>query len=168
MDSTFDQNMTFIREAVEEIIKPDEIGAYTDDSKRLYRARKFDWIKALIEQVQHSKSAITPKMKCEVIVFLAINELKLVKSLNKHNKYDFFRWEKNAIKSLYAIAKSKDTTPENIADRVTKVLFEDTVYATEKKLLKTLLEGLAFDSNQLGLTEAESSFKSTATGIVVE
>jgi hypothetical protein len=170
MDTThsiFAQNIVFIREAIEEIIKPDEIGSYSDDSKRLYRARKFDWIKALVDQIQDPKAVVTNTNRYEVIVFLTINELKLVRSLSKFNKYEFFNWEKKMIKNLYAIAKKRDTTVENVATRVIEVLKSDTTYAQEQKTLKNLLETLIDSCKKMGFTETENSFKTTADQISI-
>ena len=165
--STFEQNITFIREAIDEIVKPAENGSYSEDSQRLYRARKFGWIRELIEQVQHSKTPVNNRNKCEVVVFLTVDELKLVRSLKRFNRYEFFYWEKKTIKSLYAITQSKDTTVENVASKIITVLTENKAYAQEPKLLKELWEKLSKDCNQLSLVEAEASFKASAEKITV-
>jgi hypothetical protein len=166
-NSTFAQNIVFIREAIEEIVRPEEIGAYSDDSKRLYRARKFEWIKALVDQIQDPTAVAIDINKYEVIVFLTINELKLMRALPKFNKYEFFNWEKKMIKSLYAIVKKGDTTIENVATRVIEVLKADATYAKEQKMLKDLLKTLAGACNKMGFAEAENSFNATANQISV-
>lgn len=165
INSTFTQNIAFIQEAIEEIVKPAENGNYSEDSQRLYRARKFNWIKALVEQVQSSKDAVSSASRCEVIVFLAINELRLVRFLTKFNKYEFFDWEKEMIKTLYDIAKSRNTTPENLADKITAALTADPIYAQEPNMLKYVLEELTGACNNIGLLEAEHSFKAAADRI---
>ena len=167
LHSTFAQNIVFIREAIEEIIKPDEIGSYSDDSKRLYRARKFDWIKLLIEQIQDPKETVTNTNRCEVIIFLAINELRLVRALPKFNRYEFFVWEKKMIKGLYAIVKKRDTTLENVSPRVIEVLKADPTYAKESKMLKDLFLDLEDSCKKLGFMEAENAFKAAADQVTV-
>jgi hypothetical protein len=162
MHSTFAQNIVFIRESIEEIIKPDEIGSYSDDAKRLYRSRKFEWIKLLVEQIQDPKQVVTNTNRCEVIIFLTINELSLVRTLQKFNRYEFFSWEKNMIKNLYGIVKKKDTTIENVATRVIDILKVDTTYAKEPKMLKDLLGKLIGSCQKMGFSEAEHAFKTAA------
>jgi hypothetical protein len=163
--STFAQNIIFIREAIEEIIKPDEIGSYSDDSKRLYRARKFNWIKLLVEQIQHPAQVITNTNRCEVIIFLVINELSLVRTLPKFNRYEFFCWEKKTIKNLYGIIKKRDTTLENVATRVVDILLADPTYANETKMRQDLFKELVVSCQKMGFTAAENTFKTAANQI---
>ena len=162
MHSTFAQNIVFIRESIEEIIKPDEIGSYSDDSKRLYRSRKFEWIKLLVEQIQDSTQVVTNTNRCEVVIFLTINELNLVRALPKFNRYEFFSWEKKMIKNLYGIVKKRDTTIENVATRVIDVLKADTTYAKEPKMLKDLFGELINSCQKMGFSDAENAFKTAA------